>query len=167
MILTAVGAAACAADPPHVGEVQSEALVRCAAPSVYFKFNPQDDECRSSTLAGVNGFNFYFSSADVASQDLHIYYFDATSAEFFTVEPPSLSNVVSFHTQWDDERITRAYWASASGATEEVAVPADMVGAHHASTNHSDPTAFWSDAAGNSEPVSIARMHSCTYLRTR
>jgi hypothetical protein len=170
-LLTALGAVttlACASDPsPPVAEVHQEVLIRCAGPSAYFKVNPQPEDCRTPTLAGVNGFHFYFSATDVEAQDLHVYFFNAENSDFFTVPPPSLADAISFHTEWDALRITRAWFAGAGGATEEIAVPADMAGAHHASTNNSGPSAFWGNAAGDSEPVSIARMHTCTYLRTR
>jgi len=107
------------------------------------------------------------AAVDVASQSVHVYFFDATNADFVDVDPPTIGNVVSFHTQWDAQRITRAFWENASGATQDFAVPANMVGAHHASTNHSGPTATWSDSRGRTDAVSIGDVHTCTYLRTR
>src|SRR5262245_60936361 len=128
-LLLAVAAAGCVSEP-NLGDVSPEVLLRCPAPSAYFKANPQPDECRISTLTGVNGFNFYFSAVDVVAQDLHVYFFNETNSEFLLVDPPSLPNVVSFHTEWDAAQITRAYWASVGGATAEVGVPANLVGVY-------------------------------------
>jgi len=157
----------CVADDEQLSEEAGAVLVRCPAPSIAFKANPQLNECQSPTLAGVFAFDFNFSSVDVAAGNTRVYFFDAANADFVTVPPPTLPQANSFHTEWDATRITRAYYANAAGATEDFSVPAVMVGAHHASTNNADPSANWRAGQNKTEPITIPRMHTCTYLRTR
>jgi len=167
MLTLAVGAMGCApAEHEDIGSPSEPLLIRCPGPAVSFKANPQPDECQSPTLASANKFNFYFAAEDVADQDLVVYFFDAASANFLS-PVLTLPNAVSFHTEFNATAITRAYYASATGATQEITVPANMVGVHHASTNHTSPSARWSNAAGQTEAISIPPMHTCTYLRTR
>ena len=75
--------------------------------------------------------------------------------------------IPTFHTEWDATHIIRAYYANAAGGSEVFTVPATMIGAHHASTNNADPSANWRNGSGQIEAITIARMHTCTYLRTR
>ncbi len=168
-LVLATASAGCAIEDAddHIGELEQSATFRCATPVVHFKQNPQPGDCQNSTLSNPNRFNFFFDAGDVADQDIPVYFYSADNSQFLTVEL-TLADAVSFHTEWNATAITRAYYKNAAGATQEVSVPAIMVGVHHGSSNNSSPSATWSSSQGNqTQAVSFAPQHTCTYLRTR